>query len=95
MLAKCTKRVIEKVFNNEEAERIEKILDLVDRGRISGQKAEELIYFYVRQTTNEDFEMKIKEALESRKKRQMSEETRKKRYAEKLAKLQKQYGITE
>lgn len=95
MLAKCTKRVIEKVFNEEEAERIEKILDLVDRGHISGKNGEELIYFYVRQTTNEDFEMKIKEALEPRKKRQMSEETKQKRYAEKLAKLKKQYGITE
>lgn len=50
MLAKCTKRVIEKVFIEEEAERIEKILELVEKGRISGQKAEELIYFYVRQT---------------------------------------------
>lgn len=95
MLAKCTKRVIEKVFIEEEAKRIEKILDLVDRGRISGKNGEELIYFYVRQTTNEDFEMKIKEALEPRKKRQMSEATKQKRYAEKLEKLKKQYGITE
>lgn len=95
MLAKCTKRVIEKVFIEEEAKRIEKILELVDKDRISGQKAEELIYFYVRQTTKEDFETKIKEALEPRKKRQMSEETKQKRYAEKLAKLKKQYGITE
>lgn len=95
MLAKCTKRVIEKVFTEEEAKRIEKILELVDIGRISGQKAEELIYFYVRQTTKEDFEQKLIEALEPRKKRQMSEETKQKRYAEKLAKLKKQYGITE
>ena len=95
MLANCTKRVIEKVFIEEEAERIEKILDLVDRGRISGKNGEELIYFYVRQTTKEDFEQKLKEALEPRKKRKMSEETKQKRYAEKLAKLKKQYGITE
>ena len=61
-------------------------------GRKNG---EELIYFYVRQTTNEDFEQKLKEALEPRKKRQMSEETKQKRYAEKLAKFKKQYGITE
>lgn len=95
MLAKCTKRVIEKVFTEEESERIEKILELVDKGRISGKNGEELIYFYVRQTTNEDFEMRLKESLEPRKKRQMSEETKQKRYAEKLAKLKKQYGITE
>lgn len=95
MLAKCTKRVIEKVFIEEEAERIEKILDLVDRGRISGKNGEELIYFYVRQTTKEDFEQKLKEALEPRKKRQMSEATKQKRYAEKLEKLKKQYGIME
>lgn len=95
MLANCTKRVIEKVFIAEEAERVEKILDLVDRGRINGKNGEELIYFYVRQTTNEDFEMRLKEALESHKKRQISEETKQKRYAEKLAKFKKQYGITE
>ena len=95
MLANCTKRVIEKVFVEEEAERIEKILDLVDRGRISGKNGEQLIYFAVRQTTNEDFEKKIKESLEPRKKRQMSEQTKQKRYAEKLAELKKKYGITE